>query len=61
MLCVERLKEYEDDDFDHVLLLIKNGTIKSGRYAHTIKINKNIQMNGKEFFNDGKEYNPSER
>ena len=54
MQCVERYEKHQDDDFDAILLKIKNGTIKSGRYANMVKINKDWKLKGKEFFKDGR-------
>lgn len=54
MKCLERLEKYGDESLDTIILLIRNGTIKSGRYAHLVKVDKNKQMKGKEFFKDGK-------
>ena len=53
MQCVERYDAYKDADFDTILLKIKNGSIKSGRYAHLVKMDKNFKLKGKEFFKDG--------
>lgn len=55
MQCIERYDQYKEDDFDNVLLYIKIGKIKSGRYAHLVKIDKDKKMNGKELFADGKD------
>lgn len=57
MKCLDRYEKYGNESLDMVMLLIRNGTIKSGRYAHLVKIDKNKLMKGKEFFNDGKENN----
>lgn len=54
MKCIDRLQEYEETDLDQIILLIRNGTIKSGKYAHLVKIDKDKKMNGKELFADGK-------
>lgn len=54
MNCIERLEQYIHEDFDVVILLIKNGTIKSGKYAHLVKIKNNKKIKGKEFFKDAK-------
>lgn len=53
MKCISRYEKYRDENFDTVMMLIKNGTIKCGRYAHLVKIDKNKKMEGKEFFNNG--------
>ena len=54
MKCIDRYNTYKDEDLDRVILLIRNGTIKCGRYAGMIKINKKEKMKGKVFFNDTK-------
>lgn len=54
MECMERFKKYEDEDLDTIMILIKNGTIKSGRYAGRIKLDKDFKTKGKELFQDGK-------
>lgn len=51
-LAVERYEKYKEDDFDAIMLRIKSGAIKSGRYAHLVKIDKNKKMKGKVFFDD---------
>lgn len=51
----ERYMQYKDDYFDTVLLKIRKGYIKCGKYAHMVKIDKNKKYNGKELFNDGKD------
>jgi len=48
-----RFEQYKDEDFDKVILFIKNGTIKCGKYAHLVKVDEGKLMKGKEFFNDG--------
>lgn len=59
MKCIDRLQEYGEMDLDQIILLIRNGTIKSGKYAHLVKIDKNKKMNGKELFADGKDSDES--
>lgn len=54
MKCVSRYKQYKDDDLDSIILKIRSGIIKPGKYSHLVKIDKDKKMNGKEFFNDGK-------
>ena len=51
MNAIQRFSKYRDDDFDRVMLLIKNGTIKSGKYSHLVKVDKDKKINDKEFFN----------
>lgn len=56
MRCIERYEQYKEDDFDNTILFIRNGRIKSGRYAHLVKIDIDKKMDGKELFTDGKDY-----
>lgn len=60
MKCIDRYNEYKDDDFDSIILMIKNGKIKSGRYSHLIKIDDKKIMKGKEFFTDGEDSDSAE-
>lgn len=53
MDAVERLKEYISVDFDTIMMKIKNGTIKCGKYAKRIKVSNNDKL-GKELFTDGR-------
>jgi len=52
MQCKDRLEEYKDEFFDTILLKIKRGDIKCGRYADLVKIDKNKKYDGKELFKD---------
>lgn len=56
MLAQERYEEYNDSEFDVILMKIRNGTIKSGRYSHLVKIDKNKVYSDKhkEFFTENK-------
>ena len=56
MLAQERYEEYNDSEFDVILMNIRNGTIKSGRYSHLVKIDKNKVYSDKqkEFFTENK-------
>lgn len=54
MQCVDRYEKYKDEDFDVIVIKIRNGTIKSGKYAGLVKIDKDYELKGKEFFNDGR-------
>lgn len=56
MECMERLKQYEDEDLDKIILFIQRGTIKSGRYAGRIKIDDKFKVR-KELFNEGRNRN----
>ena len=48
----DRYKKYRDESLDLVILLIRNGTIKCGKHANLVKIDKHAKIKGKEFFND---------
>lgn len=50
---MDRYEQYKDESFDRIIVLIKNGTIKCGKYAHLVKVDEDKIMKGKEFFNDG--------
>lgn len=54
MKSISRYEEYKDTELDTIILKIRNGTIKSGRYSHLVKIDKNkvYSENQKEFFKD---------
>lgn len=53
MNAVERYEKYKDEDFAVVLLQIKNGIIKSGKYSKLVKVkDKKIDDKQKEFFNE---------
>ena len=54
MQCMERFKEFRDDDFDGIIMKIATGKIKTGKYSNRIKIDKNFKMNKKELFSNGK-------
>lgn len=53
MKSISRYEKYKDDDFDAIIMKIKSGTIKCGRYSHLVKISKK-PLKGKEFFNNEK-------
>lgn len=55
MLCADRFDEYKDESLDTIILKIRNGTIKCGKYAHLVKIDDKKEMKGKEFFTNGKD------
>ena len=38
MTAQERIKQYKEEDFDGIILKIRNGTIKCGKFARKIKI-----------------------
>lgn len=54
MNAFDRYSHYKEESFDRVILLIRNGTIKCGKYANCVKIDKNPKIKGKEFFKDGR-------
>lgn len=57
MKCVDRFTKYRDDELDRILINIRNGNIKSGKYAHLIKIDENTKIKSKELFGDEKSSN----
>jgi len=60
MECADRYERYKDESLDLVILKIRNGSIKCGKYANLVKIDKNYKLKGKEFFNDGQEEDDSD-
>ena len=54
MKCIDRLEKLKDGELDQIIIDIRRGKIKCGRYSHLIKIDKKKEMKGKEFFKDGK-------
>ena len=57
MTPLERLRKFGDDNIDRVLLQISRGSVKCGKYAHLVKINKGKIIKGKEFFTNGESDN----
>lgn len=51
MQCIKRLKEYEQESIDVIILKIRNGTIKTGRYANLVKVDKDFKIK-KNLFTD---------
>jgi hypothetical protein len=54
MKCISRFDKYRREDLDKILIDIRNGTIKCGKYAHLVKIDKSKKVNEGELFSDGK-------
>ena len=54
MQCITRYDKYHEEPFDSIILKIRNGTIKCGKYAHMVKIDKNAIIKRKELFANGK-------
>lgn len=50
--AMERYDRYKEYNLDYILLYIKNGSIKSGKYSHLVKVSKK-PIKGKEFFSNG--------
>ena len=50
MKCVDRYKKYQDESFDRILIKIRKGEIKCGKYSHLVKIDHNKKLKGKVFF-----------
>jgi len=55
MNCIDRYEQYKDEDFDRIIMNIRKGIIKSGRYAHLVKVNKKKIIKDKELFTNGNE------
>ncbi len=53
MYCKERYEQFKDEYFDTIMLRIRRGDIKCGKYAHLVKIDKKKEYNGKELFTNG--------
>lgn len=53
MKAMDRFERYKDVELDRIITYIRNGTIKSGKYSHLVKIDKNKKIKGKELFSDG--------
>ena len=58
MQCISRYEKYKDESLDTIILKIRSGSIKCGRYAHLVKIKDDKKiLKGKEFFADGESEN----
>lgn len=55
MQCVTRYDKNREEPFDSIILRIRNGSIKCGKYAHMVKIDENKVIKRKELFTDGKD------
>lgn len=53
MKCINRYNEYKDESFDKILLYIRKGKIKAGKYSHLVKIDKKKIIKDKELFTNG--------
>jgi hypothetical protein len=53
MKCMDRYNAYSQHGLDEIILYIRRGQIKAGRYAHLIKIDKNKIIKDKELFKNG--------
>lgn len=51
MNCIDRYDKYKDESFDIIMKHIRNGTIKTGKYSHLVKVDKSAKI-GKELFSD---------
>ena len=50
MKCIKRYEKYLEEDFDKIILDIRKGIIKSGRYADLVKVDKSEKLKGSVFF-----------
>lgn len=49
----ERYEKWSKEDFDIIILKIKTGVIKAGRFSHLVKVKKDPNiMKGKVFFDE---------
>ena len=55
MRCIDRYEQLKDEDLDKIILNIRKGHIKAGRYSHLVKIDKKKIIKDKELFTNGKE------
>lgn len=57
MFAEERYQKFKDSDFDVILLKIKKGEIKCGKYANLVKIDNDskVELKGELFSNGRKE------
>lgn len=56
MRCIDRYEQLKDEDLDKIILNIRKGHIKAGRYSHLVKIDKKKIIKDKELFTDGKKH-----
>ena len=54
MRCIDRFQKYRKEDMDKILLDIRNGNIKCGKYAHLVKIDENKPLKEGRLFDNGK-------
>ena len=54
MRCIDRFQKYRKEDMDKILLDVRNGNIKCGKYSHLVKIDENKPLKEGKLFNDGK-------
>ena len=50
--CIDRLRQYQDESFDRILIKIRKGEIKCGKYAHSVKVDPKKKLKGKVLFSD---------
>lgn len=57
---ITRYDKYKDESFDIIMLKIKTGVIKCGKYSHLVKVDPKDEsiLKEKELFTDGQD-NPS--
>ena len=56
MRCIDRFQKYRKEDMDKILLDIRNGNIKCGKYSHLVKVDENKSLKEGHLFKDiGKE------
>ena len=55
MKCIDRYEQHKEDSLDTIILNIRKGNIKAGKYSHLVKVDKNKIIKDKELFTNGKE------
>ena len=57
MKGIKRYDTYKEENFDKIIMMIRKGEIKAGKYSHLVKVDKNKIIKDKELFANGKDDN----
>ncbi len=52
MRCIDRFQKYRKEDMDKILLDIRNGNIKCGKYSQLVKVDENKPLKEGHLFKD---------
>ena len=52
MKAIDRFKQYRDEDLDRIIIYIRNGKIKTGKYAHLVKVDPDKKIKEGHLFKD---------